>query len=468
MSKIKNRLKLGQKTTVEAENIGMNGEGIARFEQLTVFCNGLLPGEKAQVKITEVRKNFARAQVVELLTKSDQRIDSPCPYFPLCGGCSLQHLSYKSEVDYKNKDVLFRLKDEINEDTKISPPIKSELEFYYRNRIQLPVRKENEDLKIGLFATGSHNVVDIENCLLQSDLGNSLFRTVKKWLIKANISVYDERKHKGLLRHIMIRTNNKDNQALLYFIINGQEFPLSQEKIQEWQEAFPQLKGIILNINEKRGNTILGQENILLWGSDEIEESIGPAQFQLKGHSFFQINRFQTEKLFQLVAEHVKKIKPEHILDAYCGVGAIGITVAKMLEAEQGFDLAKMQITGVEIDPQAVEQAKTNAINNGLKNTEYIAGACEEIIPNLVAQGLRPDCVIFDPPRQGCRPEFLEAIITAEIEHIIYVSCNPITLARDIKILQAAGYHLNDVQAVDMFPRTTHVESVVLMSRVEK
>ena len=340
MSKIKNRLKLGQKTTVEAENIGMNGEGIARFEQLNVLCNGLIPCAKAQVKITEVRKNFARAQVVELLTKSDQRIDSPCPYFPLCGGCSLQHLSYKSEVDYKNKAVIFRLKDEINEDTKISPPIKSELEFYYRNRIQLPVRKENEDLKIGLFATGSHNVVDIENCLLQSDLGNSLFRTVKKWLIKANISVYDERKHKGLLRHIMIRTNNKDNQALLYFIINGQEFPLSQEKIQEWQEAFPQLKGIILNINEKRGNTILGQENILLWGSDEIEESIGPAQFQLKGHSFFQINRFQTEKLFQLVAEHVKKIKPEHILDAYCGVGAIGITVAKMLEAEQRFELA--------------------------------------------------------------------------------------------------------------------------------
>jgi len=454
------KLEIGSVIEIMADNIGMNGEGVARFEGITVFCDGILPGEKAKVQISEIKKNFARAFVKQLITTSTERQTPPCPYYDLCGGCQLQHMNYASQTSWKTLEVKEQLKRVGKLEFNVNETLAAPEPFGYRNKIQLPVGKQNGTIKMGMYQRNSHDIVDIDTCLLQSPLGNRLLAAVKHWTNQ--ISVYDEQKHQGLLRHVMIRTNKNDSQALLTFVVNGALFPIEVKQIQAWANQFPELKGILLNHNTKQGNTVLGEHSSVLWGSSEMIDSIGPAEFVLTDRAFFQINRQQTQALYERVAEHLRTIKPKRILDAYCGIGSIGITIAKLLQDPQ------LHITGVEVVEIAVIQARENAKRNALENTQYFVGRCEELLPKMVEQGLKLDCAIFDPPRQGCQPEFLHAVLKVDIPHLVYVSCNPVTLARDLVILTQAGYKVMDVQPVDMFPQTTHVETVVLMSRVRK
>jgi 23S rRNA (uracil1939-C5)-methyltransferase len=456
------KLEIGSVIEIMADNIGMNGEGVARFEGITVFCDGILPGEKAKVQISEIKKNFARAFVKQLITTSTERQTPPCPYYDLCGGCQLQHMNYASQTSWKTLEVKEQLKRVGKLEFNVNETLAAPEPFGYRNKIQLPVGKQNGTIKMGMYQRNSHDIVDIDTCLLQSPLGNRLLAAVKHWLLTNQISVYDEQKHQGLLRHVMIRTNKNDSQALLTFVVNGALFPIEVKQIQAWANQFPELKGILLNHNTKQGNTVLGEHSSVLWGSSEMIDSIGPAEFVLTDRAFFQINRQQTQALYERVAEHLRTIKPKRILDAYCGIGSIGITIAKLLQDPQ------LHITGVEVVEIAVIQARENAKRNALENTQYFVGRCEELLPKMVEQGLKLDCAIFDPPRQGCQPEFLHAVLKVDIPHLVYVSCNPVTLARDLVILTQAGYKVMDVQPVDMFPQTTHVETVVLMSRVRK
>ena len=456
------KLEIGSVIEIIADNIGMNGEGVARFEGITVFCEGLLPGEKAKVQISQIKKSFMRAVVKQLITTSTERQTPPCPYYDLCGGCQLQHMNYASQARWKTLEVKEQLKRVGKLELSVNETLPAPKAFGYRNKIQLPVGKQEGKIVLGMYQRNSHDIVDIENCPLQSPLGNRLLLAVKQWLLTNQISTYDEQKHQGLLRHVMIRTNQDDSQALLTFVVNGLVFPIEGEQISAWVNQYPELKGILLNHNTKQGNTVLGEHSSVLWGSSEMMDSIGPAEFVLTDRAFFQINRQQTQALYNIVAEYLKIINPNSILDAYCGIGSIGITMAMMLQKP------KLNIIGVEMVKVAVAQAKENAKRNQLGNTKYFVGRCEELLPKMVEQGLKLDCAIFDPPRQGCQPEFLHAVLKVDIAHLIYVSCNPVTLARDLVILTQAGYKVMDVQPVDMFPQTTHVETVVWMSRVEK
>jgi len=455
------KLEIGSVIEVMADNIGMNGEGVARFQGITIFCDNFLPGEKAKVQISEIKKNFARAFVKQLITTSTERETPPCPYYDLCGGCQLQHMNYASQARWKTLEVKEQLKRVGKLEFKVNETLAAPEPFGYRNKIQLPVGKHNGKIIMGMYQRNSHEIVDIDTCLLQSPLGNRLLAGVRQWLMTSQISIYDEQKHQGLLRHVMIRTNKSDSQALLTFVVNGALFPIEAKQIKAWVSQFPELKGILMNHNTKRGNTVLSEHSTVIWGDSEMTDHIGPAEFVLTDRAFFQINRQQTHALYEVVAEHLRKIKPKRILDAYCGIGSIGITMAKLLQDPQ------LHITGVEVVEVAVKQARENAKRNSLENTQYFVGRCEELLPKMVEQGLNLDCAIFDPPRQGCQPEFLHAVLKVDIANLIYVSCNPITLARDIVILTQAGYKVMDVQPVDMFPQTTHVETVVWMSRVK-
>ena len=460
MNNLNRKLEIGSVIEIMADNIGMNGEGVARFQGITIFCDSLLPGEKAKVQISEIKKNFARAFVKQLITTSTERQTPPCPYYDLCGGSQLQHMNYNSQVAWKTLEVKEQLRRVAKLELSVNETLPAPEAFGYRNKIQLPVGKQEGKIVLGMYQRNSHDIVDIDTCPLQSPLGNRLLLAVKQWLLTNQISTYDEQKHQGLLRHVMIRTNHDDCQALLTFVVNGALFPIEVKQIQAWANQFPELKGILINHNTKRGNTVLGEYSSVLWGSSEMKDSIGPAEFVLTDRAFFQINRQQTQALYKIVAEYLRIINPNSILDAYCGIGSIGITMAKMLQKP------KLNIIGVEMVKVAVAQAKENAKRNSLENTQYFVGRCEELLPKMVEQGLKLDCAVFDPPRQGCQPEFLHAVLKVDIPHLIYVSCNPATLARDLVILTQAGYKVMDVQPVDMFPQTTHVETVVLMSRV--
>ena len=458
MNNLNIKLEIGSVIEIMADNIGMNGEGVARFQGITIFCDSLLPGEKAKVQISEIKKNFARAFVKQLITTSTERQAPPCPYYDLCGGCQLQHMNYTSQASWKTLEVKEQLKRVGKLEFNVNETLAAPEPFGYRNKIQLPVGKQNGTIKMGMYQRNSHEIVDIDTCLLQSPLGNRLLAAVKHWLMTNQISVYDEQKHQGLLRHVMIRTNKNDSQALLTFVVNGALFPIEVKQIQAWVNQFPELKGILINHNTKRGNTVLGEHSSVIWGISEMTDHIGPAEFVLTDRAFFQINRQQTQALYERVAEHLKKIKPKRILDAYCGIGSIGITMAKLLQDPQ------LHITGVEVVEVAVKQARENAKRNSLEKTQYFVGRCEELLPKMAEQGLKLDCAIFDPPRQGCQPEFLHAVLKVDIANLIYVSCNPVTLARDLVILTQSGYKVMDVQPVDMFPQTTHVETCVLLS----
>lgn len=462
MSNQTTTLRINDLIEITADNIGMNGEGVARFQGVAVFCDGLLPGERARVRLTEVRKTFLRASIEQRYTTSEHRQKPPCPYYESCGGCQLQHLTYVEQVNWKTTEVVEQLKRVGKMELEVQPTLPSPHEYEYRNKIQLPVGKANGKIVIGMYQRGSHDIVDIESCLLQSPLGNRLLKAVRKWIQENQPAIYDEQTHRGLLRHVMIRTNHDDTQALVTFVINGSSLQISASIIQEWNQQFPELMGILLNHNTKKGNTILGEHSSLLWGVSEINDSIGLADFALTDRAFFQINRHQTSRLYRIVAEFLRKIEPQRILDAYCGIGSIGITMAKELNQPD------LGILGVEVVDVAVVQARENAKRNGLTNTQYLTGRCEEIVPKLVQQGLKLDCAIFDPPRQGCQAEFLHAVLSVDIPHLIYVSCNPVTLARDLVLLEQGGYQVQHVQPVDMFPQTTHVETVVWMSKVGK
>lgn len=460
-------LSLHQQIEITADNIGINGEGVARFQNMTVFCDGFLPGETAKAEIIELHKTFVRANLLEILVSSPQRQEPPCQYYAQCGGCQLQHWQYEAQTAWKELQVKEQLRRLAKIEPELQPILAAEQPYAYRNKIQMPAGLQDGKKVIGLYENNSHRIVDIKRCLLQSPLGNKVLQIVREEIFQSKLSFYNETANFGQLRHIMIRTNREDTSALLTLVINGSTIPDEKQMIENLVHQIPELTGILLNSNSEKGNTVLGEKSRLLWGYDTLEDKIGNAAFLVSDRSFFQVNRFQTERLYQIVAEYARQIGPVHLLDAYCGIGSIGLFLAKWqgsVETEPStLDLKK--IVGVEISAVAVKDAEKNAVQNQVINAVYYTGKCEEVLPKLAQQGITFDCAVFDPPRQGCQPEFLQAIAKAEIKNMIYVSCNPNTLARDIALLRDLGYEVVTGQAVDMFPMTTHVETVALLER---
>lgn len=441
------------------DNLGMNGEGIGRIEGFTMFVPGALPGEKIRIKAVKVGKSYGYGKLLEVIKPSDQRVNPRCEHAGRCGGCQLQHMSYSLQLEFKKqlvKDAMERIGG--LENILIHDTIGMKSPWAYRNKMQFPVGSIKGKLAIGFYAPRSHNIIDMDSCIIQHSINDKIIRVVRKFMKEFNIKPYDEIVHKGIVRHIVSRVGLASGEVMTIIVTNGEALPHGDRLVKRLRKQIPGIVSIVQNINPDKTNVILGNRNIVLWGKDHIVEYIGDLKFKISPLSFFQVNPVQTAVLYYKAVEYANLTGSEDIIDAYCGIGTISLFMARKAK----------KVYGIEVVPQAIEDAKFNVLENNLYNAEFIEGQAEDVLPKLVDEGLKVDVAVVDPPRKGCDPRLLDALVHAQPKRIVYVSCNPATLARDLKYLSDRGYNVQEVQPVDMFPQTMHVECVALMSRVEK
>ena len=434
---------------------GYEGEGIAKIDnKYPIFIEGALKGEKVKVRIVKVNKNFAYGKLMEVLEASEERVNPPCAIYKRCGGCKLQHASYKAQLDFKWD----RVKDCVSKIGKLDPsivkyPLGMEEPWRYRNKVQLPIGLINGEVKIGFFAPRSHDIIDMESCLIQDEIGDKVVKLTREWIEKFNIRPYNvdgEYDEKGIVRHIMIRRGFTTNEVMVVLVTNGEKLPYKEEFVDLMVKNIPGIKSIIQNINSKKTNVILGLESKTLWGEDTVSDYIGDFRFNISPLSFFQVNPTQTEVLYGKALEYANLTGNEEVFDAYCGTGTITLFLSQKAK----------KVYGVEIIPQAIDNAWINAKENKVENVEFFVGESEVVIPDLINKGVKADVVVVDPPRKGCDKKLLDAITNINAKKIVYVSCDPSTLGRDLKVLEENGYKTLEVQPVDMFPNTSHVENV--------
>ncbi|EGT3615116.1 23S rRNA (uracil(1939)-C(5))-methyltransferase RlmD [Clostridium perfringens] len=434
---------------------GYEGEGIAKIEnRYPIFIEGALKGEKVKVRIVKVNKNFAYGKLIEVLEASEERVNPACSIYKRCGGCKLQHASYKAQLDFKWD----RVKDCVSKIGKLDPsivkyPLGMEEPWRYRNKVQLPIGLINGEVKIGFFAPRSHDIIDMESCLIQDEIGDKVVKLTREWIEKFNIRPYNvdgEYDEKGIVRHIMIRRGFTTNEVMVVLVTNGEKLPHKEEFVDLMVKNVPGIKSVIQNINSKKTNVILGLESKTLWGEDTISDYIGDFRFNISPLSFFQVNPTQTEVLYGKALEYADLTGNEEVFDAYCGTGTITLFLSQKAK----------KVYGVEIIPQAIDNAWINAEENKVENVEFFVGESEVVIPDLINKGVKADVVVVDPPRKGCDKKLLDAITNIDAKKIVYVSCDPSTLGRDLAILEENGYKTLEVQPVDMFPNTAHIENV--------
>ncbi len=443
---------------VLVEDLSPQAQGVAKADGFVVFVPGGLPGERWRVKIIKVTAQYAVGRPLKRLGKPwAYRAEPPCPLAKSCGGCQLQHIAYSQQLELKEKmltDCLKRIGG--IQAPPVRPIVGMEAPWRYRNKGLFPFSAGPEGICAGLYAERSHRVIAAGDCLIQHESAVSVMRETVAWAREKGIPVYDETHHEGVLRHVMGRTTTL-GETMAVIVTRTRQLPHAQSLVDRLRQNIPGLVSVYHNINEQRTNVALGPENRLIWGKPALQEQLGPVSFMLSPQSFFQVNPVQTVKLYDLAAE-AADLQPGQVLyDAYCGVGTIGQYLA------YGKDVS---LYGVEVVEQAVADAQANAARNGLEKAQYVAGAAEEVFPRWVASGARPDVVVVDPPRKGCHPAFLEALCSTGAPRIVYVSCNPATLARDAALIMQAGYSLAWARPVDMFPHTTGVETVVLLSKL--
>ena len=437
---------------------GYEGEGIAKIDnKYPIFIEGALKGEKVKVRIVKVNKNFAYGKLIEVLEASEERVNPICAIYKRCGGCKLQHASYKAQLDFKWD----RVKDCVSKIGKLDPsivkyPLGMENPWRYRNKVQLPIGLINGEVKIGFFAPRSHDIIDMESCLIQDEIGDKVVKLTREWIEKFNIRPYNvdgEYDEKGIVRHIMIRRGFTTNEVMIVLVTNGEKLPHKEEFVDLMVKNIPGIKSVIQNINSKKTNVILGLESKTLWGEDTISDYIGDFRFNISPLSFFQVNPIQTEVLYGKALEYANLTGNEEVFDAYCGTGTITLFLSQKAK----------KVYGVEIIPQAIDNAWINAKENKVENVEFFVGESEVVIPDLINKGVKADVVVVDPPRKGCDKKLLDAITNIDAKKIVYVSCDPSTLGRDLKVLEENGYKTLEVQPVDMFPNTAHIENVALL-----
>lgn len=441
---------------IDIQGLGHSGEGVGRYEDFTVFIPYALPGEQVSAKIQEVKKNYAKGKLARVERSSLERIQPKCPIYYTCGGCQLQHLSYAGQLEAKRQQVIDALT-RIGKlsDVVVHPVIGADDPWYYRNKMQFPVGMTAGELAVGCFAQGTHQVINTEQCLIQHEANNRIAACVRTFMQENNIPVYDEMAGTGVIRHVVGRVGAATGEVMAVIVTATNVLPHSDKLIQQLRQAMPEIVSIVHNINPYRTNKILGNSNQLLWGKETIRDCIGELCFDISPHSFFQVNTAQAQLLYEKAVEYAGLSGTETVIDAYCGTGTISLFLAR----QAGW------VYGIEIVEPAIKDAWRNAEENGVKNVEFIVGDALEVMPRLAAQGVRPQVVVVDPPRAGCAPAVLETFARMNPERIVYVSCNPASLARDLAILAELGYAAVEVQPVDMFPHTFHVESVSLIER---
>lgn len=435
----------------EIEITGMtdDGSGVGRAEGIAVFVPYTIVGEVVRVHIIKVNKNYAIGKLLDVIKPSEHRLKSECEYFYKCGGCQFWHMDYEAELEIKHKKVADCIQRIGGIDAPVSPIIGAENIRGYRNKMQMPVSKDG----IGLYRRNSHSVIDVDRCLLQSEGVSKITDAIKRWMSAFEIEPYDEQSGEGIIRNIYTRIGKSG--IMVVVVTATKDIPYKAELINSLLEAEIEISGIIQNINMKKTNVVLGSENVVLWGNGGICDNIGDTNFEISPNSFYQVNKKQTYKLYSVARRMSDLSGSETVWDLYCGIGTIGQFMA---------DKAG-KLIGIEIVPQAVDDAKRNAQLNKIKNAEYFCGAAEKIAPELVKRGYRADVVILDPPRKGCEERLLDTVLGLKPKRIVYISCKPSTLARDLKYLCLKGYTVEEIVPVDMFPRTSHVECAVKLCR---
>jgi 23S rRNA (uracil1939-C5)-methyltransferase len=449
-------VRLGQTVEVTIGGYGYQGEGVGRYRDFTVFIAGALQGETVRVKIVEVRKSFARGVLIEVIQAASERVRPLCPAAQECGGCQLQHLDYPAQLAVKHQRVVAAI-ERIGglSGVTIHPVLGMAVPWHYRNKVQYPVgRDEAGTVVLGFYRQGSHRIVPMAGCLLQPEVMNRIAATLPKLIAKYQIPVYDEKTGRGLLRHVLIRQGFTSGAVMVVLVTNGKQVPRLSEFAESLAVSDVVIKSIVQNINTRRGNVILGMQTRVIWGQETIVDELDGLQFKISPRSFFQVNPVQTEVLYDKAVEYAGLTGAETVVDAYCGVGSLTLFLARKAKT----------VYGIEVVPEAIRDATENATLNGISNTRFLVGATEKVLPDLVGQGIRFDVGVVDPPRSGCERSVLESFAANGVKRIVYVSCNPSTLARDLKVLAELGYRTAEVQPVDLFPQTFHVETCVLLS----
>lgn len=440
------------------EDLTHDGAAVAKVEGFPIFVPNALPEERGKIKILKVKKGYAFGRLIELYESSKHRVDAPCPIYKQCGGCQLQHISYEGQLLVKHKQVKEVLKriGQIDNIT-IHPVLGAADPWNYRNKAQVPVGEREGGLVAGFYQKGSHDIIDMESCLIQMEKNDEVVQTVKHILDSFKIQPYNELKHNGILRHIMARNGLVTNEVMVVLITRTKELPNKNEIVEAIKRRIPNIKSIIQNINPGQTNVILGDETQVLWGEKYIYDYIGNVKFAISAKSFYQVNPEQTRVLYNKALEYANLTGEETVIDAYCGIGTISLFLAKQAK----------KVYGVEIVPEAIDDAKRNAELNGINNVEFAIGEAEAVIPDWYQKGIKADVIVVDPPRKGCDESLLKTIVDMKPDRVVYVSCNPGTLARDLRFLENGGYKTIEVQPVDMFPHTGHVECCSLLVRKE-
>lgn len=436
---------------VQFEDLTHDGAGVAKVDGYPLFVKNALPGERAKIKVIKANKGYGFGRLEEILEKSPYRVDAPCPIYKECGGCQLQHLSYEGQLLAKEKqvrDVLTRIGK--LENVKVHPVLGMSEPWRYRNKAQVPVGEREGGLIAGFYQQRSHEIIDMEACMIQQEKNDEVVQAVKRICTKYGVTAYNEERHKGTLRHIMARHGQVTKEVMVVLVTRTQELPNKEKIIKEIVESVEGVKSIIQNVNPKKTNVILGDETRVLWGEEVIYDLIGNVKFAISSRSFYQVNPEQTKVLYDQALTYAELTGEETVIDAYCGIGTISLFLAQKAK----------KVYGVEIVPEAIADANRNAELNGIENVEFAVGEAEVVIPNWYKEGIVADVLVVDPPRKGCDEALLQTIIEMKPKKVVYVSCNPATLARDLRVLEDGGYTTLEVQPVDMFPHTTHVECV--------
>ncbi|MFL0364387.1 23S rRNA (uracil(1939)-C(5))-methyltransferase RlmD [Pseudobacillus sp. 179-B 2D1 NHS] len=457
MAKIQAPVQKNQMIEVQFEDLTHDGNAVAKVEGYPLFVAGALPGETGRIQVTKINKGYGFGRLIELFERSPHRIDVPAADMHKYGGTQLQHISYEGQLQFKEKqvrEVLTRIGK--LEDVNVHPVLGMEEPWYYRNKAQVPVGERNGKLIAGFFKPRSHEIVDTNESIIQLPEVNEAIQAVKEICSELDIKAYDEVAHKGVLRHIMARYGKQTGELMIVLITRTAELPHKDKIVEEMITRLPHVKSIVHNVNSKRTNVIMGETTKVLWGSEVIYDYIGDVKFAISARSFYQVNPVQTKVLYDKALEYADLTGNETVIDAYCGIGTISLFLAQKAK----------RVFGVEVVPEAIEDAKRNARLNGIENAEFAVGKAEEVITEWYKQGNRADVLVVDPPRKGCDGTLLETIIDMKPGKVVYVSCNPATLARDLRILEDGGYRTLDVQPVDMFPQTTHCEAVAWLELV--
>ena len=447
-------IKKNEEYIVDIIDNGFEGEGIAKIKDFTIFIPGAIIGEKVKIHILKVNSSYAFAKIIEIIEKSKNRVDTNCNTYEKCGGCNLRHICYEETLNMKRNSVQSLVNKTLSNKLNVKNTIGMENPYYYRNKAQYPVGiDKNGKSIIGVFANRTHNIIPIDNCKIQDKNSEEIAKFIIDFINKNNISVYNEKTCKGLFRHLVIKVGKRTNEVMCILVINGDNFEEEEKLVEELKQNFSNIKTIVKNINKKNTNVILGEKNITLYGSGYIEDKLGDYTFKISPMSFYQINPIQTEKLYNLAIKMANLTGNETILDLYCGIGTIGIFASKYVK----------KVYGIEIVEQAVEDAKENARINNITNADFFAGDVEVVLEDLLKnRNIKPDVVFVDPPRKGLDNVTINNILKVLPNKIVYISCNPATLIRDLKLLEDK-YELLEIQPVDMFPFTSHVECVTVL-----